>query len=329
MLIDSAKLKTQAAQLGFSACGLAPAEAVSPNRAEELRQWLSEGCQGDMHYLEQNVEKKLDLRLLVEGAHTVVSLAVNYFSPDEMEQNDREKLRSADENSENTATWKLARYARGTDYHDVVRQMLRQLMLSMGWEEHRDGRVFVDTAPVDEKYWAQQCGLGWRGRNSQLILPGAGSYFFLGELILIHEADHYDAPATNHCGNCHACLDACPMHALRGDGTLDARRCLSYLTIEHRGEIPPEAQEQMSPCFYGCDRCADVCPWNQRFAQPTSIDALKPRPAIMQMRPTYWQSLTPDTYRELFRKSAVKRAKYDGLLRNIKALKPPPNNPLE
>lgn len=311
MLINAALLKSQALQLGFSACGLAPAEAVSQERAKELRLWLKEGCQGEMHYLEQNVEKKLDPRLLVEDAHTVVSLAVNYFSPDE--------------NSENVSPrWTLARYARGTDYHDVVKQMLRKLMHNMGWEEHRDGRCFVDTAPVDEKYWAERCGLGWRGRNSQLILPQAGSFFFLGELILVHEADHYDTPKPSHCGNCHACLDVCPMQALRGDGTLDARRCLSYLTIEHRGEIPAEAQERMSPCFYGCDRCADVCPWNLRFSQPTAIEELKPRPATMQMSPSDWQALTPETYRELFRKSAVKRAKYEGLMRNIQALKKNP-----
>ncbi len=313
MHIDSALLKSQASQLGFSACGLAPAEAVSPQRAEELRQWLSEGCQGEMHYLEQDVEKKLDPRLLVEGARTVVSLAVNYFSPDESSEN-------TGNCSEISPSWTLARYARGSDYHDVVKQMLRELMQRMGWEEHRDGRCFVDTAPVDEKYWAERCGLGWRGRNSQLILPQAGSYFFLGELILIHEADHYDRPIVAHCGSCKACLDACPMHALRGDGTLDARRCLSYLSIEHRGEIPAEAQAQMSPCFYGCDRCAEVCPWNRRFSQPTSIDALKPRPAIMQMRPIDWKTLTLEKYRELFRKSAVKRAKYEGLMRNIQAL---------
>lgn len=311
MLINAALLKSQALQLGFSACGLAPAEAVSQERAKELRLWLNEGCQGEMHYLEQNVEKKLDPRLLVEGAHTVVSLAVNYFSPDE--------------NSENVSPrWTIARYARGTDYHDVVKQMLRKLMHNMGWEEHRDGRCFVDTAPVDEKYWAERCGLGWRGRNSQLILPQAGSFFFLGELILVHEADHYDTPMPSHCGHCHACLDVCPMQALRGDGTLDARRCLSYLTIEHRGEIPAEAQERMSPCFYGCDRCADVCPWNLRFSQPTAIEELKPRPATMQMSPSDWQALTPETYRELFRKSAVKRAKYEGLMRNIQALKKNP-----
>ena len=193
-------------------------------------------------------------------------------------------------------------------------------MQQLGLEEGRDGRVFVDTAPIDEKYWAQQCGLGWRGRHSQLILPRAGSYFFLGELVLVHQADAYDAPMQSHCGNCRRCIDACPTGALRGDGTLDARRCLSYLTIEHRGALPHGTGERMGRCLYGCDRCAEVCPWNKRFATPTRIAALQPRPACEHRTPADWLALTEDAYRRLFSKSAVKRAKYDGLMRNIHAL---------
>lgn len=305
-MLSASHVKQLAAELGFSACGLAPAAPVDSGRAAELRRWLAEGCQADMHYLEGNLDKRLNPCLLVEGARTVVSLAVNYYSS---------QVPPA-----SGSAYRLARYAYGTDYHEVVKQLLRRLMQQLGLEEGRDGRVFVDTAPIDEKYWAQQCGLGWRGRHSQLILPRAGSYFFLGELVLVHQADAYDAPMQSHCGNCRRCIDACPTGALRGDGTLDARRCLSYLTIEHRGALPPEAASSLSPCFYGCDRCGEVCPWNLRFASDTSIADLQPREALLQMQNEDWKSLTLEQYRQLFRKSAVKRAKFEGLKRNIDAL---------
>lgn len=308
-MLSSVEIKRCAAALGFSACGMTRAEAVSSARAEELRRWLAEGCHADMDYLARNVEKKLDPRLLVEGAKTIVSLAVNYY-PGENE--------IFDEKGEKA--WHLARYAYGTDYHEVVKHMLRQLLAMLHLEEGKDGRCFVDTAPVDEKYWAQRCGLGWRGRNSQLVIPGMGSYFFLGELVLTHEVDIYDEPLPNRCGKCDACLHACPAHALKGDGTLDARKCISYLTIEHRGELPDGTGDLMNGCIYGCDRCAEACPWNKRFARPTQIADLQPRASLLAMKPADWRSLTLDDYRSLFKKSAVKRAKFEGLTRNIDAL---------
>lgn len=311
-MISSGQLKQKAREAGFSACGLAPAAPLSAERAEELRRWLQEGCHGEMDYLARNVEKRLDPRLLVEGAKTVVSLAVNYYPGDFKEGG------SVEENGKNA--WRLARYAYGADYHDVVRRMLRRLMRELGLEEGRDGRPFVDTAPIDEKYWAQQAGLGWRGCHAQLIIPSAGSYFFLGELVLTAEADHYDTPMPDRCGRCRACVDACPMQALRGDGTMDARRCLSYLTIEQRGALPAEAAAKLSPCFYGCDRCAEVCPWNLRFARATGIEELRPRQPLLEMTPADWRALTEEQYRRLFKGSAVKRAKFEGLQRNIKAL---------
>lgn len=308
-MISSATLKECAARIGFAACGVAPAGPVDPQHAEELKAWLAEGCYGDMEYLARNVDKRLDPRLLVEGARSVVSVAVNYYPGEEGFGGDTE------ENA-----WRLARYAYGTDYHEVVKQMLRRLLAGLGLEEGTDGRAFVDTAPVDEKYWAIRCGLGWRGRNSLLVIPGAGSFFFLGELILTHECDVYDEPQRNRCGKCHACLDACPTQALRGDGTMDARKCLSYLTIEYRGGLSEETGKKMTPCFYGCDRCAEACPWNIRFARPTDIAALQPRPSILAMKPEDWRHLTREKYQELFRKSAVKRAKFEGLTRNISAM---------
>ena len=188
--------------MGFDRCGMARATAVSGQRAAELRAWLAEGCHGEMDYLARNVEKRLDPRLLVEGARTIVSVALCY--------NPGEEAVSAE--------WHLARYAYGRDYHEAVKDRLRQMLALLSLEEGRDGRAFADTAPIDEKYWAEQAGIGWRGRNSQIIIPGAGSYFVLGELVLLDEADVYDRPAPNRCGTCRACLDACPGGALLGDG---------------------------------------------------------------------------------------------------------------
>lgn len=314
MILSAQHIKEVAAKLGFSACGMAPAGPIAAERAHELCHWLSKGRHGEMDYLANHIEKKLNPQLLVEGALTVVSLALNYY-PGKMGM---PKADGAESNLPNA--WRLARYAYATDYHEVVKQLLRRLMTELGLIEGEDGRCFVDTAPVDEKYWAERCGLGWRGRNSQLIIPGAGSYFFLGELILTLPVDRYDQPQPNRCGTCRACLDACPTGALLGDGTMDARQCLSYLTIEYRGVLSPEIGRKMSPCFYGCDRCAEACPWNN-FARPTLIPTLQPRPEIFRMRPSDWETLTIEQYQLLFRKSAVKRAKYDGLMRNIEAMK--------
>lgn len=322
MTLNSAHIKQLARELGFSACGMAPAAPLSEERQRELRAWLAEGCYGDMDYLARNVEKKLDVRQLVEGARTVVSFALNYFHGTWHTADGSAANSSSASDADTCNAWHLARYAYGTDYHEVVKQKLRCIMQRLGLDEPTDGRAFVDTAPVDEKYWAQQCGIGWRGRSGQLILPGMGSYFFLGELVLTHDADHYDAPMANHCGSCHQCVDACPMQALRGDGTMDARRCLSYLTIEKRGELPDNVKAKLGNCFYGCDRCAEACPWNARFATLTTEPALQPRPSIMNMTPNDWQHLSVEQYRELFTHSAVKRAKYEGLTRNLSLLTP-------
>lgn len=301
-------IKSRALALGFTACGMTQATAVSPQRERTLREWVAKGLHGEMNYLAERLPLKLDPCLLVEGARTIVSLAVNYYPGEDVKYD-----KKADEKP------LFARYARGADYHDVVKAMLRRLMTALGLVEGEDGRCFVDTAPVDEKYWAERCGVGWRGRNGQLIIPGAGSYFFLGELILTREVDHYDIPAVNRCGTCHACLESCPAKALLGDGTMDARRCLSYLTIEYRGELPEGVGRIMSPYIYGCDRCSEVCPWN-RFARQTQIPAFLPRPELLKKTIGEWLSLTKEEYTKIFRKSAVKRAKYEGLMRNIRAV---------
>ena len=302
-VLQAQTIKAEAARLGFSACGLARAERVDQTQEARFRKWIAEGKHGELDYLARNIEKRMDPRLLVEGAQAIVVVAMNYLPAHLPEKPP------------------LARYAYGKDYHDVVRERLLALMQSLNLKPYEDGRAFVDTAPVDERYWAVKAGLGWTGRNGQLIIPRAGSYFFLGELILVHPADVYDSPKRNLCGNCRACVDACPAGALCGDGSMDARKCLSYLTIEHRGPLPEEAGEQMGDCFYGCDRCAEVCPWN-RFARPTQEAAFAPSAELLRMKTEDWRTLDVETYRRLFKGSAVKRAKYEGLKRNIDAWKP-------
>lgn len=302
-VLQAQTIKAEAVRLGFSACGLARAERVDQMQEARFRKWIAEGKHGEMDYLARNIEKRMDPRLLVEGAQTIVAVAMNYLPAHLPEKPP------------------LASYAYGKDYHDVVRERLLALMQSLNLKPYEDGRAFVDTAPVDERYWAVKAGLGWTGRNGQLIIPRAGSYFFLGELILVHPADAYDSPKRNLCGNCRACVDACPAGALCGDGSMDARKCLSYLTIEHRGPLPEEAGEQMGDCFYGCDRCAEVCPWN-RFARPTQEAAFAPSAELLRMKTEDWRTLDVETYRRLFKGSAVKRAKYEGLKRNIDTWKP-------
>lgn len=303
-IIYSEQVKAEAARLGFCACGLAPAGPVAAPCADYVRSWLAAGCQGAMDYLERRVALRLDPCRLVEGARTVVAVALPYAPAAALHPDG----------------YALARYALGRDYHDVVRGRLRELMAALGLEEDRDGRPFCDTAPVDERYWAVRCGLGWTGRNRLLVVPGHGSYVFLGELVVRRPADVYDTPMASRCGDCRRCLDACPTGALT-EGGLDARRCLSYLTIEQRGPLPPDAGRQMGRCIYGCDRCAEACPWN-RHVPPTTEPDFQPAAALRAMTAADWHRLSPEQYRALFRRSAVRRAKYEGLLRNIRAVEP-------
>ena len=297
MIIESSKIKAEALSLGFFCSGVAKAERVSPEKEQSYREWLGRGFNAGMDYLANNLEMRFDPRLLVEGTRSIVSVAVNYapsvaFPEGEMN---------------------IASYALGQDYHDIVKSMLRQLAERVG---AKDYRVFCDSAPVLERYWAEQCGLGWIGRNQQLIIPHAGSMFFLGELFLQEEVDHYDQPITNRCGNCHKCVDACLSGALKGD-LFDAELCLSYQTIENRGELSEIAKQTMGDTFYGCDRCQQACPWNS-FATPTNIAEFSPKEELLSMTREKWHNLTVEDYRRLFKGSAVKRAKYEGLMRNIK-----------
>ncbi|MCF0236049.1 MAG: tRNA epoxyqueuosine(34) reductase QueG [Bacteroidaceae bacterium] len=301
--LSSTFIKAEAQRLGFFCCGLAPAEPMDAVHTQRRDAWLAEGRHGEMAYMERNEEKRRDPRLLVEGVQTIVSVAMCYNTVDPTAE---------------APDIPIARYARGLDYHDLVKERLHAMLATLAGEYAglEGSRAFVDTAPVDERYWAWRAGLGWIGKNTQLIIPGAGSYFFLGELFLTLPADAYDLPQPNRCGTCTRCLQACPASAL-SEGGLDARRCLSYLTIEHRGATLPEGTgNQMTDTFYGCDACSTCCPWNRRAAV-THERAFYPSLALQRMQPADWQGLTREQYQQLFKGSAVKRAKYDGLVRNI------------
>lgn len=307
-VLSSQSVKSLAADLGFAACGLSPAAPVERQVAELMDRYVAEGRNADMDYLARNREMRFDPARLVPGTQTVVSVALNYYPGEKMNENG----------------YTFSYYAYGKDYHTVVKQRLFELYRRISESLEPDGtplsgRAFCDTAPVPERYWAYRCGIGFIGKNTLLVIPGAGSYFFLGELFLNLKADRYDEPMKSRCGNCTRCLDACPMHALYEPYHMDARRCLSYLTIENRGEIPAEAAEAMSSCIYGCDRCQRACPHNN-FARPTDIDDFLPDRKLLDMTPDDWENLTEQQYCELFRGSAVKRAKYSGLMRNIRAV---------
>lgn len=308
-VLNADEIKAEAIRLGFSACGLAPAEPVDKNHQTYYEEWIKQGAQGDMHYLENYTDKRFDPKLLVPGTKTIVSVALNYYPKSFMKSTEAQ----------------IAWYAYGKDYHDIMKEKLMKLMLYIKnrLQQHEDnielGRAFCDTAPVMERYWAWRAGLGWIGKNHQLIVPKAGSTFFLGELFLVLPANQYDQPTKRHCGLCRKCLEACPTQALT-EQKFDARRCLSYLTIENRNDIPQWAAANMGSCFYGCDRCQIVCP-HMNFATPTTEERFYLSEELENMTKNQWLTLDVENYRRIFRGSAVKRAKYEGLMRNIHAIK--------
>lgn len=296
----SEKIKAEAHRLGFFACGIAKAEPVDDETAAVFKKWLSDGNHADMAYMANNLDKRLDPTLLMPGAESIVCVALNY-SP-------KEYISSVE--------YQLAAYAYGQDYHDVMRSKLNQLAATLPSEV----KICCDTVPILERYWAEKAGIGWIGRNHQLIIPQAGSMFFLGEIITT-ETLYYDSPAINRCGNCHACTDACPTGAIvASGGTLNACKCLSYLTIENRGPIADEYKKALGNSIYGCDRCQNACPWN-RFACATEEERFLPSKELLEMKRDDWNNLTVEDYRVLFKGSAVKRAKYEGLMRNISIAK--------
>jgi epoxyqueuosine reductase len=299
-------IRAEAQRLGFEFVGFARAERLE-EEARKLEAWLLQGAHGKMAYMENHFDLRIDPTRLVPGAKSVICLTFNYFTPEK--QHDPEAP-------------KISRYAYGEDYHHVVKDRLNALLAFMQEQIGEiNGRCFVDSAPVLEREWARRAGIGWNGRNTLTIHPKRGSNFFLAEIICDLPL-LYDDPIRDHCGTCRRCIDACPTQAISQEGyLLDASRCISYLTIELREEIPREFQDQTDNWMFGCDVCQDVCPWN-RFAKPHEEPGFEPHPDLLDMTKRDWIELTEETFGRVFRKSAVKRAKFAGLQRNIRFLFP-------
>ena len=297
-------IKSLASRHGFEFCGLSNADFLE-SEAPKLENWLSHNMQGNMSYMENHFDKRLDPRLLVPGAKSVVSLLLNYF-PEE-EQIDSEAP-------------KISKYAYGEDYHTVIKDKLFELFAYIQDEIGEvGGRVFVDSAPVMDKAWAKKSGLGWVGKNSNLIHPKQGSFFFIAELIIDLELEP-DGPIKDYCGTCTKCIDACPTEAIVEPYVVDGSKCISYLTIELKDQIiPSEFKGKMENWAFGCDICQDVCPWN-RFSKPHSEPRLAPNEKLLGLKKNEWQELTADIFSELFKRSAVQRTKFEGLKRNLKFL---------
>ena len=297
-------IKNSARQLGFLSCGISKADFLEAE-APKLEAWLRGGHHGTMSYMERNFDKRLDPRRLVPGAKSIVSLLYNYHS---------------DQKQKDPEAPKISTYAYGTDYHLVIKNKLKAFMEILRREIGEvNGRVFVDSAPVMDKAWAAKSGLGWIGKNTNLISKKVGSFFFIAELILDLDLE-YDTPVTDHCGSCTACIDACPTEALIQPYQIDGSKCISYLTIELKEAIPNEFQGKMDNWAFGCDVCQTVCPWN-RFATTHQESNFEPHPELLSLTKKEWEEMNEVVFNTVFRKSAVNRTKYEGLQRNIKFLK--------
>ena len=295
-------LKSTAKRLGFDFCGIAKAEFLE-SEAPRLEEWLNRNYQGKMAYLANHFDKRLDPTKLVEGAKTVVSLIYNYY-PEKQLPNRPEDL-------------KLAKYAYGADYHDVIRAKLTEFLEVLRDEIGEiNGRSFVDSAPVMERQWAQKAGLGWIGKNSLLLNRQMGSFFFLAELIIDLDATPDTTLAKDYCGTCTACIDACPTDAIVQPEVIDGSKCISYLTIELKEAIPNEFVGKMENWVFGCDICQDVCPWN-RFSRPHHEPAFRPSDELTNFSNKEWVEMTEETFKRVFAKSAVKRTKFAGIKRNV------------
>ena len=296
-------IKDEALRLGFDACGISRAQRLD-EEAVRLETWLNQGRHGTMDWMARNFEKRVDPRELVEGAKSVISVIQNYYIPIT--------------HSEDGAAGKISRYAWGDDYHDVLKEKLYALF---NWIQSNigevGGRAFVDSAPVLDKVWAQRSGLGWIGKHTNLINQRIGSYFFIGELIIDLDLEP-DGPVPDHCGTCTRCIDACPTDAIYQPYAVDANRCISYLTIEHReDDIPITLQARLENWIFGCDICQDVCPWN-KFKRPTKEPRYAPRDGMVDTRIEEWVELDLEAFRKKFRKNPVKRTKYEGFMRNVR-----------
>jgi len=296
-------IKTEAKRLGFLSCGISKAQFLE-EEAPRLEKWLNKNMHGQMSYMQNHFDKRLDPTKLVEDSKSVISLLLNYY-PEQTQTED---------------SYKLSKYAYGTDYHFVIKDKLKQLLAFINEEIGEVyGRAFVDSAPVLDKAWAAKSGLGWIGKHSNLLSQKTGSFYFIAELIIDLELD-YDNPTTDHCGTCTACIDACPTQAIVEPYVVDGSKCISYFTIELKDELPSNMKDKFDDWMFGCDVCQDVCPWN-RFSKPHNEPLFNPHPELLSMTKNDWQDITQDVFNKLFKNSAVKRTKFSGLQRNINFLK--------
>ena len=298
------QIKSEAQRLGFLSCGISKAGFLE-DEAPRLENWLNNNMHGEMQYMENHFDKRLDPTKLVENSKSVISLLLNYF-PSEIQK-------------DKTAP-KLSKYAYGTDYHFVIKDKLKSLLHFIQEEIGEvQGRAFVDSAPVLDKAWAAKSGLGWIGKHSNLLTQQVGSFYFIAEIIIDLELD-YDLPVTDHCGSCTACIDACPTQAIVEPYIVNGSKCISYFTIELKEKIPSEFKGMFDNWMFGCDVCQDVCPWN-RFSKSHSEPLFNPHPDLLSMSTKEWEEITQEVFSALFKKSAVKRTKFSGLKRNIQFLK--------
>ncbi len=293
-------IKSESKRLGFDYCGISKAEFLE-EEAPRLESWLNKNMHGQMSYMQNYFDKRLDPRLLVPGAKSVVSLLLNYYPS---------------ETQEDSTAPKISKYAYGTDYHFVIKEKLNELLEFIKENIGEvDGRVFVDSAPVMDKVWAKKGGLGWIGKNSNLINKNSGSFYFIAELIIDLDLE-YDGAIKDYCGTCTRCMDACPTDAIVAPYVVDGSKCISYFTIELKENIPNDMKGQFDNWAFGCDVCQDVCPWN-RFSKPHKEPHFQSNTELLSMTQSDWQDLTEETFRRVFKDSAVKRTKFKGLKRNI------------
>jgi epoxyqueuosine reductase len=298
-------IKQAALQLGFDYCGIAKAEELSED-AKRLEQWLSKNMHGKMQYMENHFDLRVDPRKLFPGAKSVITVLKNYYPSEKQQPN----------------TPKIAKYAWGEDYHEVIRQQLHQLLFEVSKQiGHINGRGFVDSAPVLERSWALKSGLGWIGKNGNLINKQSGSFFFIATLVVDIELQYDDPIAKDYCGTCTKCIDHCPTDAIQENKVIDGSKCISYFTIELKDALIPESMKgQFNNWMFGCDICQDVCPWN-RFSQPHQEPQFEPVAAILNMSEDEWIELSNEKFNILFKKSPLKRSKFSGISRNLKFIK--------
>lgn len=296
-------IKEKALSLGFHKVGIAPAKNLE--RSDYLKEWLNKGYHGQMHWMENYLDKRLDVRKLYPDAKSVVAVALNYYTPYQ--------------HSTDKKYGKISRYAWGEDYHKILKKKLKQLLSEIKSEYPEvDGRLFVDTAPIQDKLWAAEAGIGWQGKNTNILTRDFGSWIFLGELVLNVELD-YDQPMLDYCGSCSACIDACPTQALE-PYKIDAIKCISYLTIEMWDKpIPEEYRDKLENWIFGCDICQDVCPWN-RFEKPTDMESFQPQNGNDNTLLSELEKLTEDAFKLRFKKSPVKRSKHKNFIRNVQTV---------